>query len=981
MADQHWKDGKPDPGQRGGGDPYWVDGRPMSEAGTDAVVSSSITGSGGMAVGGAATLAAVRISSTTRVTDLVAEYLADAPAAVSTTRVTALVAEYLSDKPVTSETRVTALILEYLYSEMEAELIFSDGNVSHPLSWLELTDKAGTLKTFAEVDLNDPAPYYGGYKFPWVVQWNKVARGMGDRMGQMEHLSFGLTLTDTVRYFRALLAGVTTRFLMNRPLVQRMIDDEDRRAQRTPRLVASGFVSEYSPLPDYQFAISGTDWLKAKYTRSRRAQNAWQPLITPPDFPDCPQATLNTPAPVPYGSIGLSGAANITGLTLTIPATGIDAPTGLSATPSSGGFGFPDEPAYYKISAVVGGIEGERADTAATPTGSNLTISLSWDAYGGEDEFLLYRSSRPDFLQYDIIRLAAATTSFDDQWIGNKTANGSIPLIGGGSLLGDNGNPLVQGLRQTITYWVMAKLPDGSYSLPVDVTANIIPAGPNGLMPRIDPSWTLYPDAHDGILVVRHRVYYGNWGPQYDYFWNLASGSTSLSDTTYGANIAVGYESLAPLGGAAVAPSQTGQVRAIYAGTRVITIDAVPTRCGRFVVSRGACKRLGRVDVNKAVSGADDPIAGAATFERVPAEQFGVVWFHPFEAGWPFADPFVTINGNRWMEIYTTLNPVPETVLVDVDGYETVGDGTGDLITCPALQALHFTDNFLAAPTIPAGNWVTDSTATRFAAIPSLTLVDRNSFTAAHTALLARISGGYEGAGILGSNGDVVGAEDALARFCVSGDFDVTWNRKSQLGISVEPFEAPAEPILLTDIINIIDKSFSITDNGATEFFNIIPYVHTKDYTGRNQSGWASITQGDVEIRDDGSIANHEQEIPAPTFEFWFLRSTTPQGAATIADVKRRKIARFSTPRRRVKLGVSLSGTSVELGDVIEIDAQEGVGAEGWAGRRVRAIRHELDSNINRVDLELYDLDIVWENLGIVITPPAPVPPVIIDVA
>lgn len=167
-----------------------------------------------------------------------------------------------------------------------AEAVFASGSITHPLTWMEFTDRDNNLEIFAEVDLCDRGTYYGGYKQPRVVKFESIRRGLSDPQGQIEHLAFGATMSDTDCYFRGLLGNITGRYMTNRPLVQRMIDDEDRRQELTPRMAAVGFVSNYEPLPNFQFRMSGQDWLKKKYMRRRDSLQSWQKKVTLVDFPN-----------------------------------------------------------------------------------------------------------------------------------------------------------------------------------------------------------------------------------------------------------------------------------------------------------------------------------------------------------------------------------------------------------------------------------------------------------------------------------------------------------------------------------------------------------------------------------------------------------------------------------------------------------------------------------------------------------------------
>jgi hypothetical protein len=145
-----------------------------------------------------------------------------------------------------------------------------------------------------------------------------------------------------------------------------------------------------------------------------------------------------------------------------------------------------------------------------------------------------------------------------------------------------------------------------------------------------------------------------------------------------------------------------------------------------------------------------------------------------------------------------------------------------------------------------------------------------------------------------------------------------------------------------------------------TAFFNILPYAHTRDYTGRERLGW----YGREEVRSQTSIDNYDQERESPRFELQMLRAGTTQGALTIADVMARKLARYEDPRRIGTLTLPFSGLNHEPGGTAAITHVEGIGAAGWNGREVRFTRHEVEPTDGLVRLDFYDLTAVFANQG-----------------
>lgn len=814
---------------------------------------------------------------------------------------------------------------------------FIDGEVSYPLAWLELTKRDGDMKPFAEVDLNDAPSYYGGYKAPWVKRFFGITRGLSDRDGQIEHLTFGALFADTVRYFRELLADVVNKYLTNRPLVERFIDDEDRRVEGLPRIAAVGFVNDYAPREDLQFELKGADWLKKKYSRKRQAQQSWQPLILAEDFPECPEETVNTPAPVIYGSLGLSGADPVEDVQITVNAQPAAAPASFAITTVAGGR-YAGVTRYYIVSAIVAGQETQQAGPLVETTdNTNRTIRLTWSAVPGATAINVYSSHRADFAQFYYQTLAGGATTLDDDTTPIDDADRA---------------PWNLGLRLNLTYYVYAKLAGGLYSRPgvASVSVMPIPADEDQQDRDIDVTWSAHPDEVDGYRIIRHKSYYSNWRARFDRQIDVTTGVLTTTDdvvTTSAVDVPAGE---------LLALAAAGQVEAIPVGP--LDVGSPPQTLNTLLVCRLASSRVGDIYLpvtTQNVDGEDE-----TTYEPLPASAYGDTWFAPDHPGWLFPEKYVDINGRRYTLIFTTVNPLPEKVLVDVDGVETDGDGNGELIRKIVLQRLHFINNFIAPDTpYQSGSYLTAADTT-FPQIPELPLVDEQSHYDADAILDERIEGGCEGAGIIGARGEWVSAADALAWFHVSADVDQAFNRKGQDTISAEPLAVPDAAPAVNDVVNIKDHTFSIIDQVQSAFFNILPYVHTRDYTGRSRTGWYGLG----EERSQTSIDNYDQERESPRFELHFLRSSTAQGAATIAAVMQRKRARYQDPRRAGKLTMPFEGLNYEPGIVVAISAVEGIGANGWEGRHVRITRHEAYPTEGYIVLDFYDLELVLANLG-----------------
>ena len=156
-------------------------------------------------------------------------------------------------------------------------------------------------------------------------------------------MTFGAVLSDirtdrddTDRPFRGMLADAVNQYLTNRPLEVWFVDDTERRVLGLPRLAAVGYVNDYAPTGGSEIRLKGGDWLKKKFSRKRRAQQSWQPLILAADFPACPVETLNQAAPLIYGSLGVGGADAVLDVTVTVNAQPTPAPGSFALVVASG---------------------------------------------------------------------------------------------------------------------------------------------------------------------------------------------------------------------------------------------------------------------------------------------------------------------------------------------------------------------------------------------------------------------------------------------------------------------------------------------------------------------------------------------------------------------------------------------------------------------------------------------------------------------
>lgn len=787
------------------------------------------------------------------------------------------------------------LYFAFVTSEDAGESTFSDGTVSHPVTFFNWHHDDG-VHTGSDAPLPDRAEYYDGWKPANVVQWKPITRGLTDKAGQLEHQSFGVVLDDNDRTYRGMLDTDLTRYLPNRPFIERQIDDEERRLEGSPRMAANGFITTYEPLQDLLFSIECTGWLRKKFTRQRKSQNAWQPLFKVEDFDPniTPQDVLNRPCPVLYGRLSDADQQTVAD---TDASTGYLAkPTGMSGV-VTGAPGTTTTWRYYFTS-----MNGEyESDPQIMPWSDHRgeTDATSTDVAGAPDEAAFKSQAASGTANYYVTLTATCTNATAVRVYRGKTDGTDIKALGYADDLGGGSFSFL----------------DGKYSS--TGTAAYFPG--TDAQPPIRNN-TFIPGTH-------------------------AAGNVT-TDTGSGA------------------------VLGTYTGLQLIN----GILYAEFVFAAHACK-----DAPQVYEGGVRRSAGELTANYlVPnSTEWNGVLAHPH---------YVTKNSQRYFPIYvnsqyaTSVGMITsdrlaqgETALTaNIDGIETVGDGTGTLITNLFSQAQHFAENALA-PDRPfnSQDWVGTSPL-EFTAVPGLTYVDRDSFTD-----LATTYSTITGAGAIGAYREDVGAMEALARFCLSGDFNVGENRKGQLMAAREPDGPPVSLVALDDVISITDRSFRISDGVLSEFFNILPYRYGRDLSGRKKGGavfthgvrivlpetdgWRSTADGVTQVEDTASQFNFDQEISAPQMDLHFIAD------ATIAlQIVNRVLNRYSFPLRKVQLSVPLSGTSIDLGDIFTITHIEGIGSSGWTNEPLRCIRHTLNPNTNLVTLDAYA---PWPNGDRIIAP------------
>lgn len=188
------------------------------------------------------------------------------------------------------------------------EVEFEDPNGdSTGLTWVEFehVDEDGAPHTYvwSQVDLDDSTDYFGGFKDGRVISFGEITRGLSDDRGQLETTEFTFIISDHDHLMRGLLDTFEGKYLQNRMLVERMINDDARRREEIPRVLARGIVRGFKALDPLHFQFTGKDFMASKFG----AGNIEKPIpgrrLAVDDFPQLRTNIVGQGVPIIYGHI------------------------------------------------------------------------------------------------------------------------------------------------------------------------------------------------------------------------------------------------------------------------------------------------------------------------------------------------------------------------------------------------------------------------------------------------------------------------------------------------------------------------------------------------------------------------------------------------------------------------------------------------------------------------------------------------------
>ena len=422
----------------------------------------------------------------------------------------------------------------------------------------------------------------------------------------------------------------------------------------------------------------------------------------------------------------------------------------------------------------------------------------------------------------------------------------------------------------------------------------------------------------------------------------------------------------------------------------------------RWLVAGHACQGIDEVYIQDTPIGLQPPANTGV----------GGEWLIPGYPGWASvfgSNRYELINGHAYTTIYGKVgffNPdwaagiltdAAPPFAITVRGITTNADGSGTLITDGPAQYLHCLQNWIVGD-YQAGPWLTTPT---FSDKDALPLLDEGSFARASAVARARVPGGYQGDFVIGSTalvrGSKVGAARITAREVVkqfNASFDVSagFNRRSQFMITMiddtaSGKAAAASAPLLTDMVDIVQGSFAITDQ-VPALFNRLAFRHTQDYLSRMgvpqnipsyadfpDPNWRSLLASPDYVTDAASVRRYSFDparlvpIAGPTWYLAMVRGKNraedwdgyQQGTRTANDVVAHVLRRHTNPPRQVVFQVGTIGLNLDLGDVIRVTHYGGLGPTGWTARPLLVIAHDSDPGQKVVTVTALDLQPIFD--------------------
>lgn len=257
-------------------------------------------------------------------------------------------------------------------------------------------------------------------------------------------------------------------------------------------------------------------------------------------------------------------------------------------------------------------------------------------------------------------------------------------------------------------------------------------------------------------------------------------------------------------------------------------------------------------------------------------------------------------------------------IIANIDGLETVGDGSGATITNPTTQMEHFLDTWLSLPS---------------------ELKDSTGFTAAETIATNR---SYANAGMILNSKE---AKKVLQEMALCSNALIFHNTDGE--ISVEIFDVVnfalggITPTPYTDQNEILEKSFKLKPQLNNLANRVIVNYKWDQGLGEYKK------QAVYDSADAQSAAN---KIYSKVLNFPFINVD-----AMAADVGQRFLKQYRYPPMEVTFKTSLTGLNNDLVDMIEVTHFAGIDTGGYNDKLFKI--EKINPDLNKMTVSISAID------------------------
>lgn len=279
---------------------------------------------------------------------------------------------------------------------------------------------------------------------------------------------------------------------------------------------------------------------------------------------------------------------------------------------------------------------------------------------------------------------------------------------------------------------------------------------------------------------------------------------------------------------------------------------------------------------------------------------------------------YVILTSSGWAKV-TDTNGRLGAITVNVTGKETLGDGTGALITNPADVLADLLANYLGNPPRNDASFLL-----------AKSLCSDRSYTA---------------------SGGCVEEEDSaslIQELCASFSMRVFPDNQGRVSVDIFSPEYDEDVRNWNDQWHLLSDVFSVDHQSGFQGAEDSVVVNRVDFQAKKHWANGIFLVGDTST-SSGSIAEYGEK-PLVTKMPW---NDSAAGAKDVAD---RIVSTYDAPVSNLNAAVPLFGVQYDLTEQLDVTSQGGTMAGGYAGRRFEITEHELDPMRFRISCKLLDV-------------------------